>query len=309
MQRRDILKFVSASVGGAALLTGGQALAGRPRSRTSAARRNGPYVETADGAQLFFRDWGEGPALLFLSGWTLPSDIWAYQMTPLSEAGFRCVAYDRRGHGRSSDPGRGYDYDTLANDLGAVLEALDLREVTVVAHSMAGGEVVRRLSLGGPRRIARVALVGTTLPFLMKTEDNPDGVDPAIFEQTRQSVLTKDFPTLLQANLQPFVMPETSDAMLEWVRNLMLQCSLKAAIDCNKALTTTDFRAELRALATPALFVHGDRDVSAPAPLTLRKAAQLAPHAAIKLYEGAPHGLMLTHAAQLSRDLTEFARS
>ena len=309
MHRRDILRVASAAVGGAALLTGAPALAIRPQARTAPGRRVGPYVETADGVQLFVRDWGNGPPLLFLSGWTLPSDVWGYEMTPLAEAGFRCVAYDRRGHGRSSDPGRGYDYDTLADDLGAVIDALDLRDVTVIAHSMAGGEVVRCLSRGDAQRIARIAFIGTTLPFLTKTDDNPDGIDAAVFEQTRRSVFAKDFPTVLQANLRPFLTPETSDAMVEWVRNLMLQCSLKAAIDCNKALASTDFRAELRALKTPTLFVHGDRDVSAPAPLTLRKASQLMPHAQTRVYEGAPHGLMLTHAAQLNRDLTAFVRA
>jgi pimeloyl-ACP methyl ester carboxylesterase len=307
MHRRDILRAASAAVGGAALLTGAPALAAPLQVRLTG-RRVGPYVETGDGVQLFVRDWGDGPALVFLSGWTLPSDVWGYQMTPLADAGFRCVAYDRRGHGRSSDPGRGYDYDTLADDLGAVLHALDLRDVTVVAHSMAGGEVVRRLARGDAQRIARVAFIGTTLPFLMKTADNPDGVDAALLEQTRQSVFAKDFPTVLQANLRPFLTPETSDAMLEWVRNLMLQCSLKAAIDCNKALASTDFRAELRALRTPTLFIHGERDVSAPAPLTLSKAAQLVSRSKTRIYEGAPHGLMLTHAAQLNRDLMEFAR-
>jgi non-heme chloroperoxidase len=295
-------------MGGAALLSGTATLAARATAAAPTARRVGPYVETADGAQLYVRDWGKGPTVLFLGGWTLPSDVWGYQMTPLAEAGFRCIAYDRRGHGRSSDPGRGYDYDTLADDLAAVLDALDLRDVVVVAHSMAGGEAVRCASRGGAGRVARIVFIGTTLPFLTKTADNPDGLDPALFEQSRQSVFVKGFPTVLQANLRPFLTPEASDAMVEWVRTLMLQCSLKAAIDCNKALTATDFRAELRALKTPALFIHGDRDVSAPAPLSAAKAAQLMPHATIKIYEGAPHGLMLTHAARLNRDLMEFAR-
>jgi non-heme chloroperoxidase len=310
MHRRDILKAATATLGGAAIL-GTQSAAGAAEQRPGkvAGRRIGPYVETADGAQLFVRDWSSGAPVVFMSGWTLPSDSWGYQMTPLSEAGLRCIAYDRRGHGRSSDPGRGFDYDTLADDLSAVLEALDLQDVTLVAHSMAGGEAIRYLSRHGSQRVARLALIGTTLPFLSKTADNPDGLDPAIFEQGRQSVFARDFPTVLQANLRPFLLPETPDATLDWVRNMMLQCSLKAAIDCNRALTSTDFRSELPKIALPILIVHGDKDSSAPLPLTASKAAQLAPRATTKIYAGAPHGLMLTHAAQLNRDLLEFMRA
>src|SRR6202008_4753683 len=144
MHRRDLLKGASAAIGATALLAAESAFAERRTSRGSAAgTRAGPYIENRDGAQLFYRDWGTGAPLVFLSGWALTSECWAYQMAPLCDSGLRCIAYDRRGHGRSSDPGRAFDYDTLADDLGAVLEALDLQNVTLVAHSMAGGEAVR----------------------------------------------------------------------------------------------------------------------------------------------------------------------
>jgi non-heme chloroperoxidase len=295
MFRRDLLKSAGAAIGGAALLSADVAVAEqRPRSANTAARIVGPFVETRDGTQLFYRDWGSGAPLVFISGWALTSDCWGYQTAPLSDSGLRCISYDRRGHGRSSDPGRGFDYDTLADDLAAVLDALDLKNVTLVTHSMAGGEAVRYLSRHGSKRVARIALVAATLPFMTKTADNPDGIDPAVFENARR-------------NMRPFGVAETSDAMLDWIAGLMLRCSLKALVECNRALTATDFRAELKKIDVPTLIVHGDRDVSAPLAITGRKTASLMPHATVKIYEGAPHGLFLTHAERLNKDLLEFA--
>jgi pimeloyl-ACP methyl ester carboxylesterase len=310
MYRRELLKSAGAAIGSAALLGADTATADqRARGANTSARTVGPFVETRDGTQLFYRDWGSGAPLVFLSGWALTSDCWGYQATPLSDSGLRCIAYDRRGHGRSSDPGRGFDYDTLADDLAAVLDALELKNVTLVTHSMAGGEAVRYLSRHGSKRVARVALVSATLPFLMKTADNPDGIDPAVFENARRNVLLRDFPKALRDNMRPFGVTETSEAMLDWISGLMLRCSMKALVDCNRALTSTDFRAELATLEVPTLIVHGDRDVSAPLAITGRKTAALLPHATVKIYEGAPHGLFLTHAERLNKDLLEFAAS
>src|ERR1044072_5797896 len=159
MYRRDLRKSAGAALGGAALLTAHTATAEQRARGSNTGRIAGPFVETRDGTQLFYRDWGSGTPLVFLSGWALTSDCWGYQTAPLSDSGLRCIAYDRRGHGRSSDPGRGFDFDTLADDLAAVLDALDLKNVTLVAHSMAGGEAVRYLSRHGSERAARVALV------------------------------------------------------------------------------------------------------------------------------------------------------
>jgi pimeloyl-ACP methyl ester carboxylesterase len=306
MQRRDLLRAATTAIASAALLSSGTAAVAATSPRRKARRVTPSRIEARDGTQLFFRDWGAGKPVVFLSGWALTSDVWAYQMLPLSENGLRCVAYDRRGHGKSDDPGAGYDYDTLADDLADVLETLDLQDVTLVTHSMAGGEAVRYLTRHGSKRIARVALIGATLPFLMKTADNPDGIDAAVFEQGRRNILLKDFPKGLQDGLRPFAVAETSTAMLDWVKDMMLQCSMKALIDCNRALTATDFRAELPKVNVPTLLIHGDKDVSAPLNLSGRKAASLIPGATLKVYEGAPHGLLLTHIEQLNRDLMEF---
>jgi pimeloyl-ACP methyl ester carboxylesterase len=142
-------------------------------------------VRTADGVDLFFRDWGHGQPVLFVGGWSMPSESWQYQMLPLLDQGFRVIGFDRRGHGRSADPGRGYDFDTLADDIAAVIEALDLRGVTLVAHSMGCNEVIRYLTLHGSRRVARIALLGPMTLFVLKTGDNPDGIDGGLFELFR----------------------------------------------------------------------------------------------------------------------------
>lgn len=308
MYRRDVLKATTAAITGAALLAAEGAVAASPQSPRSTGKRR-PFVDTPDGTQLFVRDWGTGTPVVFLGGWALTSEIWNYQMAPLSESGLRCISYDRRGHGRSSDPGRGYEYDTLADDLGEVLEALGLSNVTVVAHSMAGGEIVRYLTRHGSKRIARIAFIGPTLPFLTRTADNPQGIDPNVFEQGRRNVLLKDFPKGLHDNMRPFVLPETSEQLLSWVERQMLQCSMKALLDCNRALTATDFRAELPKITLPTLIVHGDKDASAPLALTGRPTAALIAGAQLKIYEGAPHGLMLTHTERLNNDLKEFVGS
>ena len=266
-------------------------------------------IRTADGAELFYRDWGAGTPVVFLAGWALPSDFWSYQMAPLSEAGFRCIAYDRRGHGRSSDPGRRFDYDTLADDLEAVLDALHLSDVQVVAHSMSAGEVVRFLSRPRVARIQRIALIGPTLPCLLKSADNPEGVDRQLLDATRQQILGHGFPAWLDNNARPFVTADTGAETIAWLKNLMLSCSLKAVLDCNRAMIEADFRAELKTIRIPTLIIHGDRDASAPLELTSRRIAPLMFDGRLTVYEGAPHGLPVTHAARLNHELQAFLRS
>jgi pimeloyl-ACP methyl ester carboxylesterase len=266
-----------------------------------------PFIATSDGASLFYKDWGEGKPILFVHSWALNSDMWQYQMIHLAGQGMRCVAFDNRGHGRSSDPGRGYDYDTMAGDLSTVIEQLDLREITLVAHSMGCGVVTRYLTRHGAGRVARVALVSPSLPFILKTEDNPDGVDKNHLEQMR-ATWSKDFPKWLADNARPFVTPETSPEMIQWAVRMCLQASLKALIDCNRADVETDFRAELPKITSPTLVIHGDKDVSTPLELTGRKTARLIQGSQLKVYEGAPHGLMFTHMDRFNRDLLAFIK-
>ncbi len=267
-----------------------------------------PFLEIDNRISLFYKDWGVGKPVLFIASALVNSDIWQYQMNYLSNQDVRCLAYDRRGHGRSSQPGSGYDFDTLADDLAALINQLDLRDLTLVGHSMGAGEIVRYLSRYGTDRVERVVFIAPTTPFLLKTSDNPNGTDRSLFEEVR-STLSKDFPKWLADNARPFVVPETSPEMLQWVTTLAQQCSLKAVLDCNVSVTETDFRAELHKVAVPTLIIHGDTDVSAPIDLTGRETARLIPGCQFKLYEGAPHGLILTHMDRLNTDLLAFIRS
>jgi pimeloyl-ACP methyl ester carboxylesterase len=300
MNRRNVLKSVALATTGAGLAAVSGAAANAGASTEKATRT--PFIATRDGASLFYKDWGNGKPVVFVHSWALNSDMWQYQMIHLASQGLRCVAYDNRGHGRSSDPGRGYDYDTLAADLAAVIEQLNLREVTLVGHSMGCGVVARYLSRHSAKRVARVALASPSLPFSLKTEDNPDGIDKNVLERL-QAAWSKDFPKWLTANARPFFTPETSPEMVQWGINMCLQASLKALIDCNRTAIETDFRAELPKITTPTLIIHGDKDVSTPLESTGRKTAQLIPGAKLVVYEGAPHGLMFTHMDRFNRDL------
>jgi non-heme chloroperoxidase len=278
--------------------------AGTAFGRSQAAPRE---IRTPDGVRLFHRDWGTGKPVVFVASWSLPSDSWAYQMLALREAGFRCVAYDRRGHGSSEDPGRGFDLDTLADDLAAVLEALDLREATLVGFSMGGAEIVRYLARHGTSRVSRVALVGSTTPALARSPDNPDGVDPASFEAFRRDALMRDFPGWIDEAMIPFVTADVSPGLRGWVRDMALRTSALALVECNRALTTADQRSELRALTLPALVIHGTADATCPLDLTGRRTAALMPGARLVTYDDAPHGLFLTHRDRLNADLVAFA--
>lgn len=305
MHRRKVLKSVALAATGAGLLAGGETVAAKSAGREAPARA--PFIATADGTSLFYKDWGAGKPVVFVHGWAVNSDSWQYQMIHLAGQGVRCVAYDKRSHGRSADPGKGYDFDTLADDLAALIKRLDLREVTLVGHSMGGGEVIRYLSRHGAGRVARAVLVAATTPFALKTADHPEGIDRGVFDQIR-AAWCKDFPKWLNDNAPPFFVPETSPEMRQWLVRMCLQPSLKALIDLNHAATETDFRAEMRRLAIPVLVVHGDRDASAPLELTGRQSAQLIPGSQLNVYEGAPHGLFITHMERLNRDLLEFVK-
>lgn len=270
--------------------------------------RRASFIERTDGTALFYRDWGTGSPVVFVASSGLCSAMWSYQMVPLVRAGFRCVAFDRRGHGRSSDPGRGYDFDTLSDDLAAVMEVLDLRDVTLVGHSMGCSEIVRYLTRHGSGRISRVALLAPTTPFPLKTADNPNGIDKAVFEAVRAAWL-RDYPQWLAENARPFVMPDTSPHLIQWVMGLMLQTSLQALIEFNVAGTETDFRGELTRIDRPVLIVHGRADKSAPFEITGQPTAKLIRGSELKVYEGAPHGLFITHVERLNGDLLAFARA
>lgn len=264
------------------------------------------HVTAADGNRLYCRSYGQGPIVVLTAGWSLPSEMWVYQIVPLVTRGLRCVVYDRRGHGRSDDSGQGYDYDTLADDLEAVLSAMDVQDATLVGYSFGSGECVRYLTRHGTRRIQRLMLLAPSTPCLPVSADNPIGLAPEVFEQLRQ-VMAADYPRWVDDNEEPFVLPATSRGMRQWLKSLMLQSSLPALLACNRIMTSTDFRPELHGLDLPVSIVQGDRDASLPLPLTGQPSSALIRGARLTVYEGAPHGLFLTHTERLNDDLAAFA--
>jgi pimeloyl-ACP methyl ester carboxylesterase len=234
--------------------------------------------------------------------------MWNYQTPALLDAGLRCVCYDRRGHGGSSDPGRGYDPDTLADDLGAVLEQLDLHDAVLVGHSMGGGEIVRYLRRHGSGRVGKVVLLASTTPMLLQTADNPHGLPLAAIQSLR-AVWRQDFPKWIADNTDPFFTAETSPAMKAWGAQMLLRTPLPVLIACNRTVAETDYRPDLKMIDRPTLVIHGDKDASAPLELTGRVSAALIPGARLSLYEGAPHGLFLTHIDRLNAELAAFAKA
>jgi len=306
MQTRNVLyaaASLAADAGAGLAVAGGSKLV--DSARESAAPRPGPYIESSDGTRLFCKEWGTGKPVLFVHSWAVNSELWQYQMIHLASQGMRCIAYDTRGHGRSSDPGRGYDFDTLADDLNAVIQAFDLRDTAIVGHSIGCSTIVRYLSRYGADRISRAALLAPTMPFMLKTDDNPEGIERSVFEQVRAAFM-KDFPKWLGENARPFFVPETSTEMVNWAVNMCLQSSLKAIVDLNRVEIETDFREELKRVRVPTLVIHGDKDHSAPLELTGRRTALLIPGCQFKVYEDAPHGLMFTHVDRLNGDLSAF---
>ncbi|MGH3086286.1 MAG: alpha/beta fold hydrolase, partial [Rubrobacteraceae bacterium] len=245
--------------------------------------------------------------------WCLGADMWEYQMAPLAEAGFRCVAYDVRGCGRSDQPAAGYDFDTLADDLAAVVEGLGLRGATLVGHSAGSAQILRYLSRHGDGRTARAALVSTTAPYLLKTGDNPEGVDGAVLDDI-VSGLRDDRPRWAASLAKPWFgagLPgvSVSPEMLDWAVGMFLQASPRAAIETIRAVYTTDLRADAREMDVPTLIVHGAADVMAPFEASARRLAEEIPHAKLVVYENASHGPFISHKELLNDDLLSFLGS
>jgi pimeloyl-ACP methyl ester carboxylesterase len=278
-------------------------------SRPAAAQPKKPVtIYAKDGTRLFHRDWGEGQPVVFAASWALSSEMWAYQVAHLSERGFRCIAFDRRGHGRSDVPGRGYDMDTLADDLAAVIDTLGLRDVILVGHSMGGGEVVHYLARHGTVKVKKVALVAAAAPYIVQTADNPYGA-PMAYHQARLKAFATDFPQWAMDNQAPFFTAETSPAMKAWLTDQLLETPVPVAIAAFKALIGKDLRPDLEKIDRPTLVVHGDKDASAPLAITGERLAAGIRGAELKVYRGAPHGLFVTHMDQLNADLEAFFKA
>jgi pimeloyl-ACP methyl ester carboxylesterase len=267
------------------------------------------HVVDRNEARLHCQTVGEGRPVVFLASWSLPGESWVLQTSALAASGYRCITYDRRGHGRSPDPGGRYDFDTLADDLAAVMEAFDVTGASLVTFSAGSGEAVRYLTRHGTDRVAQLAMIAPTTPLLVRTADNPDGVDPAIFESFVHDELRPDWRGWLDRNARPFGGADVQQGLLDWVIGMALQASPHALEAFYRELTTADFRAELLLLDLPVLILQGEHDVSSPLHLTGRPTADLITGARLEVFAGAPHGLIVSHPDRLNADLLDFLRS
>ncbi len=269
-----------------------------------------PFIETADKTPLYYTDWGTGRPVVLIHGWPLNADMWEYQAAHLAEHGYRVIAYDRRGFGRSGKPWSGYDYDTLADDLGAIMDQLDLRGAALVGFSMGGGEVVRYLSRHGTTRVSHAALIAAVTPFLLQTPDNPHGVSQSVFDGMIANIKA-DRPAFLTPFGKTFfgvgvLSSPVSDEFLHWASAMALQAARHATIACVRAFSATDFRADMKALTMKTLIVHGDADKTVPIKVSGAQAAEMMPHATFLTYDGAPHALVVTEKDRFNSDLLAF---
>jgi non-heme chloroperoxidase len=271
-----------------------------------------PYISTRDNQQLYLKDWGGGRPVILIHGWPLSADSWDDVAVALAQSGFRTIAYDRRGFGRSDQPWDGYDYNTFADDLAAVIDATNARDATLVGFSMGGGEVARYMSRHSGRNVARAALIGSVVPFLLKTDTNPGGVDRAVFDQIIAGI-QKDRPHFFANFFKAFfgagaISSPVSDEVIEWARDTALDASLRATLECVVAFAGTDFRHDLAAFKVPTLIIHGTADQIVPIDISSRVAAQGIANAKLIEYDGAPHGLFATHKDRLIADLLAFLK-
>jgi non-heme chloroperoxidase len=273
-----------------------------------------PYVTAADGAQIFYKEWGEGRPVVLSHGWPLSSDSWEAQQLFLAENGFRVIAHDRRGHGRSTQTWGGNEMDTYADDLATVIDALDLGDVTLIGFSTGGGEVARYVGRHGTARVAQVVLVSAVPPFMLQTADNPGGVPISVFDGIRAGSLADRSQLYRDLADGPFfgnnrpgatVARGTRDAF--WRQGL--QAGHRNAYECIAAFSATDFRPDLDAIDVPTLVIHGDDDQVVPFEVGGKASAERIKNASLVVYPGAPHGITDTHKQQLSDDLLAFLRS
>ena len=270
-----------------------------------------PYITGANDTQLYVKDWGEGRPVVLIHGWPLNADSWEYQAVKLAEAGYRVIAYDRRGFGRSEQPWKGYEYDTMSDDLAAVIKTLGLKDALIAGFSMGGGEVARYMSRHDGKGVAQAALISSIAPYMLKTDDNPDGAPADVFAGMKDG-LRKDRQQFLMDFFESFYGQGTkgvSDAVLRWSWQMAMMGSPKATLDCVDAFGKTDLRPDMSAFDVPTLVVHGTGDETVPIDPTGRAAAKMIKSSTLKEYDGAPHGLTATHADQLANDFLSFLKS
>jgi non-heme chloroperoxidase len=270
-------------------------------------------IKTQDGTQIHYKDWGAGQPVVFSHGWPLSADAWEDQMVFLGARGFRCIAHDRRGYGRSSQPWEGNDMDTYADDLAALVEALDLKQAIHVGHSMGGGEVARYIGRHGTGRVAKLVLIAAVTPLMLKTPANPGGLPLDTFDQIRAGVLA-DRAQFFRDLTGPFYGANRAGAKVSqglrdsfWMQGMT--SGFKGVIDGVKAFSETDFTEDLKHFDVPTLIMHGDDDQIVPIGASALLAAKLVKGSTLKVYPGMPHGLCSTHKDQINKDLLAFLQS
>jgi non-heme chloroperoxidase len=271
-----------------------------------------PTISTKDGAQIFYKDWGSGQPVVFSHGWPLNADAWDEQLFFMASNGYRAIAHDRRGHGRSTQTRDGNDMDTYADDLAELVEKLDLTNVIHVGHSTGGGEVARYIGRHGTKRVAKAVLVGAVPPGMLKTASNPGGVPIEEFDKIRAGVVAdrtqfwKDLSAPFYGANRPG--SKVSQGVRDAFWLMSMQAGFPAAYDCIKAFSETDFTEDLKKFDIPTLVIHGEDDQIVPINVGGLRSAKMIKGATLEVYKGAPHGLMTTHKEQFNADLLEFAR-
>ena len=263
-----------------------------------------------DSVNIFYQEYGNGKPVIFIHGWPLNHEMWEYQLAELPKHNLRCITYDRRGFGKSDRTWENYDYDTLAGDLNELITQLDLTEVILVGFSMGGGEIARYIAKYGTEKIEKVILISSVTPYMLKTNDNPEGVKKEMFDDMVDKI-TADRPEFLKEFGKQFygvdmLNQPISKAMLEWNQTQCLMSSSNATVDCLRSFSETDFRNDLKKIDVPVLIIHGDADKTVPINVSGDKTAALLPHAEYIVYANAPHGLFITEKEKLNADLLHF---
>jgi len=271
-------------------------------------------ITAQDGTQIYYKDWGTGLPVVFSHGWPLTADSWESQMLFLASHGYRCIAHDRRGHGRSSQPWLGNDMDTYADDLATLIKTLDLKETVLIGFSAGGGEVARYIGRHGSKRVSKIALVAAVTPHMLKTASNPAGLPIEHFDANRASALADRSQFYLDIASGPFYGANRPGSTVSkgmiyrfWQQGLM--AGHKNVLDCIKAFSETDFSEDLAKFDVPTLIIHGDDDQIVPLKISGQRSVKMIGNASLKIYPGAPHGLTDTHKDQLNADLLDFIRS
>jgi non-heme chloroperoxidase len=280
---------------------------------STVAAASASFVTTKDGTQIFFKDWGSGQPVVFSHGWPLNADAWDDQMEFVATNGYRGVAHDRRGHGRSSQPWNGNDMNTYADDLAEVIESLDLHDIVLVGHSTGGGEVTRYVGRHGTARVAKIVLLGAIPPLMVKTEANPGGQPIEVFDGLRAG-LSADRSQFYEDLSAPFYgANRPGSTVSKGVRDafwlMSMQVGLKGALDCIHEFSETDFTEDLKRFDVPTLVAHGDDDQIVPIGASAMRSSEIIPDATLKVYPGAPHGLATTRKDEFNADLLAFMRS